>query len=104
MVFTFLRSYRRAGGDSNTAKSRADMPSQKPGRSLVLNYISIRNRGVIMQTAQILLVPHYSPLTLLSEDVILLLLSDRLITRLGFEQPGNEVVVLDHQTELPQRS
>lgn len=80
------------------------MPSQKPGRSVVVNYISIRSRGVIMQTAQILLVPYYSSLTLLSEDVILLFFSDRLITRLGFVQPRNEVVVLDHQTELPQSS
>lgn len=40
---------------------------------------------MILQTAQILLVSRYSSLTLLSEDVILLLLSDRPTTRPGFE-------------------
>ena len=59
---------------------------------------------MILLNNQLLSVLHYPQVTLLSKDVILLFLSDGLINRSGFEQHGNEVVVLDHQTKLPQRS
>ena len=60
------------------------------------------SRGMILLANQLLSVLHYPQVTLLSKDVILLFLFHGLTYRA--EQHGNKVVVLDHQTELPQRS
>lgn len=68
------------------------------------SFLPCDSRGAILLTNQLFSVLHYPQVTPLSKDVILLFLSDGLINRPGFQQLGKEVVVLDHQTKLPQRS